>query len=392
MTEAPGSSGPGRNGAAGRARLLGVLAAGVGIGVAAVLLLPGHSSSGAGGADPRPATAPPGPLATPRSSSAAPSPSAPSVVTVGGPAATALPAGVAVVCPAATVTVHSADELTTALRAAGPGTSIRLADGVYSGTFVAQNSGTAANPVWLCGGRGAVLDGGGTSSGYALHLDPAEHWRVVGFTVRNAQKGVMADATTGTVLQDLLVEQIGDEAIHLRSASTGNAVLRNTVRGTGLHSPKFGEGIYIGSAESNWKTYSGGNPDRSDHNLVQGNTISDTTSESVDIKEGTTGGALLGNTFDGSGSTSADSWVDVKGNDWLIADNSGTHTEKDGFQTHQILDGWGTGNIFRRNVAQTRGTGVDIYIHKPDDTANQVFCDNRSGSGGPATSNVSCLP
>ena len=35
-------------------------------------------------------------------------------------------------------------------------------------------------------------------------------------------------------------------------------------------------------------------PDRSDRNVVAGNTISDTTAESIDIKEGTTGGTVVG--------------------------------------------------------------------------------------------------
>src|SRR5699024_11419784 len=47
----------------------------------------------------------------------------------------------------------------------------------------------------------------------------------------------------------------------------------------------------------------------------------------------------------------ADSWVDVKGNDWLIEGNTGTASPVDGFQTHEILDGWGTGNVFRGNTA-----------------------------------------
>lgn len=306
----------------------------------------------------------------------------------GGP----LPAGHRVSCPAPTVTVSTAAGLTAALRAAKPGTSIRLADGTYRGTFEATTSGTSARPVWLCGRRAAVLDVGTTGKGYGLHLDPAEHWRVVGLTVRNAQKGVVADGTRGTVLQGLLVEQIGDEGIHLRSASSGNTVLGNTVRRTGLRKPKFGEGIYVGSANSNWGEYSAGGPDRSDRNLVQENTISDTSAESVDIKEGTTGGLLTGNVFDGTGLTGADSWVDVKGNDWIVADNVGRSAGKDGFQTHQVYEGWGTGNVFRGNTATDRGSGVDFYIHKPDDTGNRVVCDNRGGSGGAATSNVVCTP
>ncbi|HZE50763.1 MAG TPA: hypothetical protein VE074_14430, partial [Jatrophihabitantaceae bacterium] len=65
-----------------------------------------------------------------------------------------------VTCPSAT-TVHSADDLTKALAAVHPGDAIRLSDGIYTGKFVATMSGTSAQPIFLCGGIGAVLDGGG---------------------------------------------------------------------------------------------------------------------------------------------------------------------------------------------------------------------------------------
>ena len=42
----------------------------------------------------------------------------------------------------------------------------------------------------------------------------------------------------------------------------------------------------------NWESVTGGQPDNSDRNIIRNNTITDTTSESIDIKEGTTGGAL----------------------------------------------------------------------------------------------------
>jgi hypothetical protein len=315
---------------------------------------------------------------------------APAMTDRPGSRATVLPSARPVECPSPTQTVSSARALERALAAAGPGDVIELADGVFLGKFVATVSGTAEQPIWLCGGRGAVLDGGGIRKGYALHLSAAQHWRVVGFTVRNSQKGVVADATTGTVLQDLLVEEIGDEAIHLRSGSTGSAVLRNTIRRTGLRRDKFGEGVYVGSATSNWSKYSGGGPDRSDYNLVALNDISETAAESVDIKEGTTGGAVVDNTFDGTGMTGGDSWVDVKGNDWLIGRNTGRNTPKDGMQTHRILDGWGTRNVFTANVLDVPGPGLGIYIHDPRDTANRVLCDNRDSAGRPITSTIDC--
>ncbi|MPY93420.1 MAG: hypothetical protein GEV08_10230 [Acidimicrobiia bacterium] len=309
-----------------------------------------------------------------------------------GPGAAGVPDGQPVTCPAPTRRVSTADELQAALDAAGPGTSIELADGSYTGAFVAMTSGTADQPIFLCGAPGAVLDGGGIKKGYVLHLKGVQHWRLVGFTVRNGQKGVVADATSSSVVQGLTVEEIGDEAIHLRSASTYNAVLDNTVRRTGLRRDKFGEGVYVGSATSNWPKYSGGEPDRSDYNLVQGNDISETGSESIDVKEGTTGGKVIGNVMDGSGMTGADSLIDVKGNEWLVQGNVGRHAPEEGIQTHRILEGWGSRNTFRENTVDVDGDGNHFYVHDPDVTDNQVFCDNRSGSGDPIRSNVDCIP
>src|SRR5690606_31856777 len=124
-------------------------------------------------------------------------------------------------------------------------------------------------------------------------LTGVHHWRLIGFTVRNGQKGVMADRTGDTVIQGLTVHDIGDEAIHLRDFSSGNVVQYCTIYATGLRREKFGEGVYLGTAESNWATVSGGRMDRSDHNTVRGNVIR-ATAEAIDIKEGTTGGHIVG--------------------------------------------------------------------------------------------------
>jgi len=301
----------------------------------------------------------------------------------------ALPDAAQVRCPAPGIRVGTAEGLTAALGAAKPGTSIFLTDGVYAGNFEAGTSGTAGRPIWLCGGPGAVLDGGGIKEGYVLHLNGVAFWRVVGFTVRNGQKGVIADATTRSVIQGLDVHDIGDEAIHLRATSTSNAVLNNRVHSTGLLKPKFGEGIYVGSAESNMRRYSPPDgPDRSDFNLIAGNTIRNTSAESIDIKEGTSGGLVRGNTFDGAGMTDADSWVDVKGSGWVIESNQGTNSPADGFQTHEILDGWGTRNTFRNNIV---GGGVPgLGIHLAPALANVIECNNRNANGSPVTTSIPC--
>jgi hypothetical protein len=293
-------------------------------------------------------------------------------------------------CPAPTVTVRDADSLTAALAAAAPGTSIWMQDGVYGGRFKATTSGTANSPIFLCGGARAVIDGGSVKGGYALHLDGASYWRVVGFGVRNGQKGLMADRVQHVVIQGLTVEQIGDEAIHLRNFSSDNVVQGNTVRKTGLRRDQFGEGIYLGTAQSNWCTVTDCKPDMSDRNTVRGNDISGTTAESVDIKEGTSGGVLSGNTFDGAAlsGSHADSWVDVKGNGWMIEGNVGRNAREDGFQTHEVVAGWGTNNSFKANTAEVNGPGWGFHFAPAN--ANKVSCDNKVTGAAKGLANVDC--
>ncbi len=276
-----------------------------------------------------------------------------------------------------------------ALRTAKPGSVIRLADGIYLGTFSAKVAGTAAKPITVCGGPGAILDGGATDSGYVFHLDKASHWKLVGFGVRNGQKGVVADRSNHLLISGLTVSQIGDEAIHLRAFSSDGRVTGNVVRQTGLRKPQFGEGVYIGSSKNNWEDITGGRPDASDRNIVEFNDIALTTAESVDVKEGTTGGVVRNNRFSGEGMTESDSWVDVKGNDWLIENNVGAAGPVDGYQVHVLLDGWGNDNTFRGNTGELKGHGFAVNVAKKA-SGTVVACSNKIVGAALGISNITC--
>lgn len=311
----------------------------------------------------------------PRISTASPTPSH---------TATALPEG----CADSSVTVSTAAQLQSALNKAAPGQTIALRDGTYSGNFEVSKSGTVGSPISLCGSSKAILDGGNPEHGYVLHLDNVSYWRLSGFTVQNGQKGVMADNTQKSVIEGLTVSHIGDEGIHLRDNSSDNTVDGNTISDTGLRKPKFGEGIYVGSSKNNWCDISNCDADRSDRNVLSNNVISQTPAESIDIKEGTTGGTVTGNRLDGTGMTDADSWVDVKGNDWTITGNSGVNSPQDGFQTHELLQGWGTNNVFSKNdVSLGNDSGLG-FAFRPA-LHNVVNCDNRM-QGTNELSNVRC--
>jgi hypothetical protein len=291
--------------------------------------------------------------------------------------------------------VSGAAGLQTALTSARPGQVIELADGVYGGRFVASASGTAAAPIVLRGGRGAVLDGGTASTGVTLQLKGANHWRLEGFTVRGGQKGVVLDNSNHDVLSKLDVGQTGMEAVHFRSSSSDNRLEGSSVHHTGLVNAGFGEGVYVGSAKSNWGKYgNSGGMDRSDRNVIAGNRIYAVTAENIDIKEGTTGGEISGNVLEGNGMTGAhhaDSWIDLKGNGWLVAGNTGTKAVLDGIQTHVQLPGWGRDNVLRGNRLTVDATGYGINIQGADSSSrNAIGCDNTVTGAARGMANLPC--
>ncbi len=305
-----------------------------------------------------------------------------------------------------TVPVATAAELEQALATARPGDTIKLADGVYHAEAFTTVSGTAAAPITLTGSRKAILSNDrfekattpcpGGHTGYGVWLNGASHWNLRGFTVANTKKGIVLDRASGVHLSNVLVRDIEDEGVHFRKSTTDSSIVGSTIQRTGLVQKGFGEGVYIGSAFGNWRCYGengAGTPDRSDRISVIGNRFGpDVAAEHIDIKEGTVGGKVIGNFFDGrglSGQNSADSWIDVKGSGFEITSNYGFFASSpgsvfaDGYETHeQYNQGYGCGNVFRGNFSDLGGVGsVAVLVTNQDMCAakgqpNLVYADN----------------
>jgi hypothetical protein len=297
-----------------------------------------------------------------------------------------------VVAPSAGVVkkVSTSTELETALKSATPGSTISLADGKYVGRFVAPTDGTKDNPISLVGSNKAILTTDSLSKGYGLNVT-GDYWKVTGLSVTKSGKGIVLDGSVGSVITNVDVGNIGDEGVHFRKNSTDGTIMNSKVHDTGLDSPSYGEGVYIGSAKSNWSSIMGSSsiPDRSDRVTVKNNQIFNTTTEGVDIKEGTVGGTVTGNVFTNSGFSGAnygDSWVDVKGNNYVVSGNSGNGTLLDAFQVHQALVGWGNGNKFSNNTA----SGISGYLVSVQKgvTGTSVACQATTAKLG--LSNVAC--
>ncbi|MEV0981654.1 right-handed parallel beta-helix repeat-containing protein [Streptomyces sp. NPDC049915] len=287
------------------------------------------------------------------------------------------------------IEVTTAAQLKAALTGAGPGATIHLADGTYTGNFKATKAASASARITLTGSARAVLKAGG---GYGLHLNGASYWTVSGLTVTGGQKGIVIDAAQGVLIDGVTVHGLAMEGVHFRNSSSDGVVRGSRIYDTGTDGSGMGEGVYVGTAN----TLS----DHSDRVQIVDNTIGPGVGgENIDIKEGTSGARIAGNTFDGSGLTGAhydDSWVDVKGNGVLVENNTGRHTTDDGYQTHTQQPGWGCGTVFRANRSDLTGASgpnrLAIDVTNSGSGCRTTVYGSNEVTGGKGLTNIPVTP
>lgn len=321
------------------------------------------------------------------------------------------------------VDVGTAEELIKALAEAQPGHTINLAPGEYRGKFVAQTGGNKDNPITLSGPRDAVLINDGPSgsapqcpapsqdwdSGYGLWLYESGNWNLSGFTVAESKKGIILDDSPGVTVDGVHVRDVEEEGVHFRRSSADGVIKNSRIEKTGLAKPQYGEGVYIGSAHSNWDCHgNSGGADRSDRVQVLDNEIGPAVAaEHIDVKEGTTAGVIRGNTFNGqgiAGQNSADSWLDVKGSGYLLEDNTGNFAPPgvfaNGYETHNPGTSPafpnGCGNVWKNNASDLGDTGeyaIKITsVSKCESDPNVVYDSNTVTNATGGLTNIDVTP
>ncbi len=294
------------------------------------------------------------------------------------------------------VNVSNATELQNALNAAAPGQTITLANGTYSKsggcTINAGVNGTAQSPITIKGNNNTIISSNSTATGNGIWLKGNSYWILDGFTVYKSKKAIMLDSSFHCTVKNITVNYIGDEGIHLRKYSSYNLVENCYVDSVGIVSGPAGtaEGIYVGSANGNWINYTYGNPDTCNYNIINANSFGDNIpSENIDIKEGTKGGTISNNIFNGkglNGANYADSWLDMKGSYYTIECNSGTTTLTDAYQTHVQIIGSGDYNTFTNNSSEafsSNNYGINIQTSSGGKTAlNNIVCNNNTVKPG----------
>lgn len=259
------------------------------------------------------------------------------------------------------INVSTAEELHNALQNVSAGDTVLLAGGEYEWTrkgtagslFMSSAEGTADAPITIKSADKsdpAIMKGAGFSDGMVLYIT-GDYWNIEDIVFCSARKGIMLDNSNHTTVRNVSVYNIGEEGIHIRDGSSYCSVIGANVHDCGLLTAKYGEGIYIGSANST-TSYSYD----CNYNLIQNCTIGPKVSaECVDIKEYTTGNIIENCIMHGGGMTDADSFIDIKGNEVTVRNNIFYDDENtavaDAVQLHCQVEGWGCNNEIRGNTA-----------------------------------------
>ncbi|MBN2281085.1 MAG: discoidin domain-containing protein [Candidatus Marinimicrobia bacterium] len=264
-----------------------------------------------------------------------------------------------------TVYCSTADEIHTAFKNAQAGDRIIISPGVYvgddsrsgnsRGTFFCGAEGTQRYPIYVqCADTaGSVgLAGETIESDYTLYVT-GDCWVIDGLEIKIGSKGIMLDNANHTIIKNCSVHQIGQEGIHIRDGSQYCLIDQCHIYDTGLVTPGFGEGIYVGSAVNHWNEFQ----THEHYTIIRQCTLGpDVRAESIDIKEATVGTIVENCIFDGTGITGehyADSFIDAKGNHALIQNNvafrKGNVNIVDAFQVHFKENVWGFDNSFVHN-------------------------------------------
>jgi len=298
---------------------------------------------------------------------------------------------------AARVDVYSGEELQQAIQTAVAGDEIVLQAGGYESVatgslsgfsnahYFGSANGTVQKPITLRSASATnrqVLRGATYDKKIGLYIT-GDYWIIKDIEVTNSAKGIVLDNSNRSIIDNVVVHNIGEEAIHLRDNSSNNLVKNSKVYNTGLKSPGTGEAFYVGShpGSDDGKGYVYGAA--CNNNVIGGNTIGPgIAAEHIDIKEGTSGTVFEFNTMNGvgiSGQNSADGFIDIKGKNALIRGNkayrNGESNIKHAFETHSEADN----NTFIGNQVDLDG-GND-YLLFASVGVNHVASDNKRLDG-----------
>jgi hypothetical protein len=187
-------------------------------------------------------------------------------------------------------------------------------------------------------------------AGTGLHLGGTGFWHLTGFTVADSTQGIVLDSSSHNILDGVEVTGVAGEGVLLGGGSSDNVVRRAWVHHSGV-----GLALAAGS-------------DR--NQVLDGRFGPEIAAAYLDVREGTAGGVVGGNTFDGP---AVAAWVAVKGNGYAFTGNAGSGAAPAGYAVA------GCGNVWRDNRSDLGGAGEYAIAAGQADCAgnpNVVYASN----------------
>ncbi len=296
---------------------------------------------------------------------------------------------------ARTVNASTMTGLVSALANALPGDCILLATGTYGldSGLVISRSGTVSAPIVVQGqGSGTIIQVNQRAFFVDGNYVQLRRLRITNFNT----VGLWLRGVTGVVLDSLEVDHTLQEAVALKFGSHDNIVSNSWIHDTGIQTPQFGEGVYVGG-----KTQDGLGLDYSaTGNQVLNNHFGpNVRAEGVDVKEGADSTFIRGNFFDGTGAVFINyatvSLINVVANYVTIDSNYLQYGDPEGVSFVQGV-GTMTGNVATSNTIDLQNihnyTGQVVGFQFQAGTVGGaiVSCNNVMVSG--ILSNRPCAP
>lgn len=176
-------------------------------------------------------------------------------------------------------------DVESALDLAVSGDTIYLAPGIYPPIKIRDTVELTLEP-WPDRPGDVIVTDGDYGRTAALLVEDSARIEIRGLVLTESLWGVMVRRSSEITIEETLVEDVGQEGIHIKDNSRDILIRANTIRETGQRPggpgdfgfAKFGEGIYLGT---------GGevdDPDVTSRVVVEENDISATTAEAIDVK------------------------------------------------------------------------------------------------------------
>ena len=177
-----------------------------------------------------------------------------------------------------------------ALRQAPAGTAFEFAPGEHRPIKVSNLRGDPDHPIVITAAdknNPPTFTDNSYSDRAGIHLSNAANVTISNIIVRKSMWGIrIDDASVGIDIDAVTIDDIGQEAIRVAEHSSYVTIRNSTIKNTGRRPGTaddgtpyslFGEGIYLGTGKDD--------RDEVHHIIIEGNTISRTTTEAIDIKQ-----------------------------------------------------------------------------------------------------------